>query len=249
MKMVSEQMILLVPQRMLAAVLIFFTFNFCNSQNQINEQYQMIRQEMVESQLKSRGINNKGVLNAMLKVERRLFVSHELANQAYSDNPLPIGEGQTISQPYIVALMTQLLGVKSSSRVLEVGTGSGYQTAILAEICDSVFSIEIYQSLSIKAENLLKILGYSNVIIKNGDGYDGWEEYSPFDGIIVTCAPTQIPEPLIKQLSEGGRMIIPVGETYKQELILLKKINGKIREKEIVPVRFVPMISPTGKKY
>lgn len=204
---------------------------------------------MVESQIKARGIKNQEVLDAMLKVERHLFVPAELAGQAYSDNPLPIGEGQTISQPYIVALMTEVLDLEKTSRVLEIGTGSGYQAAVLAEICDSVYSIEIFESLASKARDLLTILGYKNITIKSGDGYAGWKEHSPFDAIIVTCAPTEIPEPLKEQLAEGGKMVIPVGESYDQELVLLEKHKGKIIEKAIVPVRFVPMVNPSGKKY
>ncbi|MBM3435538.1 MAG: protein-L-isoaspartate(D-aspartate) O-methyltransferase [Bacteroidetes bacterium] len=224
-------------------------FNYCSSQSNYKDHYEMKRETMVESQIKARGITDQDVLNAMLKVERHLFVPAELAKEAYMDYPLPIGEGQTISQPYIVALMTEVLNLNENSRVLEIGTGSGYQAAVLAEICDSVFSVEIFESLASKAANLLKVLGYSNIKIKSGDGYMGWPEFSPFDAIIVTCAPTEIPQPLLDQLAEGGKMVIPVGESHSQELLLLEKRKGTIKEKAIVPVRFVPMIDTSRNKY
>lgn len=195
---------------------------------------------MVEKQIKARGVKDKKVLDAMLKVERHKFVPEKIRKYAYEDYPLPIGEGQTISQPYIVAFMTEQLSLKGKEKVLEIGTGSGYQAAILAEICKEVYSIEIIPSLAIQAEKLLKELKYKNIKIKIGDGFLGWEEYSPFDAIIVTCAPKEIPKPLIDQLAEGGRMIIPVGE-YFQDLILVKKTKGKISKKKVLPVRFVPM--------
>jgi protein-L-isoaspartate(D-aspartate) O-methyltransferase len=179
----------------------------------------------------------------MKKVERHLFVPAELANYAYSDRPLPIGHGQTISQPFIVAFMTEVVGIEKTSKVLEIGTGSGYQAAILAEICDSVYSIEIIPELGKQAENILTQLNYKNVQVKIGDGYKGWPEKAQFDAIIVTCAPEHVPEPLKDQLAEGGRMIIPVGKTNAvQELILLRKKNGKLIESSTFPVRFVPMI-------
>jgi len=247
--MIRGQYNLSVMQKILLSIMFSFVFNDCNSQINVEDKNKMKRETMVESQIKERGIKNQEVLNAMLKVERHLFVPAEIAAQAYTDNPLPIGEGQTISQPYIVALMTEVLDLTETSKVLEIGTGSGYQAAVLAEICDSVYSIEIFESLASKARDLLKILGYKNITIKSGDGYAGWKEHSPFDAIIVTCAPTEIPEPLTEQLAEGGKMIIPVGESYAQELVLLEKHNGKIKEKAIVPVRFVLMITPSGEKY
>jgi len=198
------------------------------------------RKRMVEFQIKARGIKDNRVLNAMLKVERHKFVPEELWNEAYNDYPLPIGEGQTISQPYIVAIMTELLNLKGDEKVLEIGTGSGYQAAILAELCKKVYTIEIICSLAERAKKTLQNLGYKNVYVFCGDGYLGLKEYAPFDGIIVTCAPPYIPPPLIEQLKEGGRMVIPIGESY-QELKLLIKKNGKIIEKSIIPVRFVPM--------
>lgn len=204
---------------------------------------------MIKTQIIARGITDTNVLNAMIKVERHKFVPVEHQNLAYNDTPLPIGEGQTISQPYVVALMTEKLDLDSSKRVLEIGTGSGYQAAILGEICNSVFSIEIIKVLGERAKDLLNDLGYSNVHIKIGDGYKGWEEYSPFDAIIVTCSPSHIPQPLKDQLAEGGKLIIPVGGMYNQELVLLVKKNNKIIKKEIIPVRFVPMIDKKGDKY
>jgi len=170
-------------------------------------------------------------------------------SMAYRDSPLPIEEGQTISQPYIVALMTETLNLEKDDKVLEIGTGSGYQAAILAEIVDSVYTIEIFEKLGKKASQLFDELGYDNIYTKIGDGYKGWPEHAPFDAIIVTAAPSDIPEPLKEQLAEGGRMIIPVGGDAVQELILLKKRNGKIKQQSVLPVRFVPMISDDGEKY
>ena len=199
------------------------------------------RSEMVENQIKARGIKDKRVLGAMLKVKRHLFVPPALVHQAYDDHPLPIGEGQTISQPYIVALMTELLALKGEERVLEIGTGSGYQAAILAELAKEVYSIEIIPILAHRAEKILRELGLKNVRIKVGDGFLGWPEFAPFDAIVVTCAPEKIPPPLIEQLKEGGNLVLPVG-SYFQELKLVKKIKGKIVTTDVAPVRFVPML-------
>lgn len=196
---------------------------------------------MVEEQIIARGIRDERVIQAMLKVERDQFVPENLRQFAYEDRPLPIGYGQTISQPYIVALMTSLLGLKGDEKVLEIGTGSGYQAAILAELTKEVYTIEIIPQLAKQAESRLKKLGYKNVKVKCGDGFEGWPEYAPFDCIIVTCAPEEIPPLLIQQLKEGGRMVIPVGKFW-QELKLVVKENGKIKVKDIIPVRFVPMI-------
>ncbi len=218
----------------------------CQVQNSVKSPYQVLRERMVREQIEARGIHDPRVLKAMRKVERHKFVPEEYRDLAYEDHPLPIGEGQTISQPYIVALMTELLELDEHDRVLEVGTGSGYQAAVLAEICDSVYTIEIIESLGRRAEALLKELGYTNVKVKIGDGYKGWPEHAPFDGIIVTCAPTHIPPPLQEQLAEGGRMVIPVGERFTQELVLLRKENGKIIQREVIPVRFVPMLKEGG---
>ena len=169
---------------------------------------------------------------------------------SYGDHPLPIDEGQTISQPYIVAYMTQALDLKPTDKVLEIGTGSGYQAAILAGICDSVYTIEFFEKLGKKAKSIFEKLEYNNILTKIGDGYLGWEEHAPFDAIIVTCSPTHIPEPLQKQLAEGGKMIIPIGKNFSvQQLVLLEKRNGRIMQKSVLPVRFVPMIDAEGEKY
>lgn len=198
------------------------------------------RRDMVEIQIKARGIKDERLLKAMLKVKRHLFVPAHIQKSAYSDRPLPIGEGQTISQPYIVALMSELLNLDEDDKVLEIGTGSGYQAAILAELAKEVYTIEILEPLAIQAEKTLEDLGYENITVKYGDGYLGWEEHAPFDAIIVTCAPPNIPQPLIEQLAEGGRMVIPVG-VHWQELKLLEKLNGRIKTTSVIPVRFVPM--------
>ncbi len=217
------------------------------AKNPQDPDYYQLRQKMVNEQIIARGVRTESVIKAMQKVERHLFVPEQYRNFAYSDRPLPIGEGQTISQPYIVALMTELLDLKKSDKVLEIGTGSGYQAAILAEICDSVYTIEIISSLGKQAQALLRELGYHNIHCKIGDGYLGWPEHAPYDGIIVTCAPSKIPQPLKEQLAEGGRMVIPVGATYTQELVLVTKTKGKLIQKSVIPVRFVPMLrSPNG---
>jgi protein-L-isoaspartate(D-aspartate) O-methyltransferase len=200
----------------------------------------LARREMVFRQIEARGITDPGLLAAMLKVERHRFVPDSLRRFAYNDHPLPIGEDQTISQPYIVALMTALLDLDGDKKVLEIGTGSGYQAAILAELADSVFTIEIVPLLAERSARLLKELGYENITTRCGDGYAGWEEQAPFDAIIVTCAPPEVPKPLLQQLAEGGRMVIPVGDWW-QELVLIEKKNGKIVKQNITPVRFVPM--------
>lgn len=203
------------------------------------------RQKMVTTQIEARGVRDKNVLKAMKTVPRHLFVPENVRAYSYEDEPLPIGYGQTISQPYIVALMTELLGLKPDSRVLEIGTGSGYQAAVLAELCDSVSSIEIICELAEQADSTLKELGY-NVDVRCGDGYRGWPEKAPFDAIIVTAAPDEVPKPLIEQLAEGGRIVIPVG-TYHQDLKLIRKVNGRIEEMNIIPVRFVPMTGEAEK--
>ncbi len=215
----------------------------------ISQDYKKLRTNMVKTQIEKRGISSKNVLKAMLKVERHLFVTKQFLLQAYDDNPLPIGEGQTISQPYIVAYMTELLKLDSKSKVLEIGTGSGYQAAVLAEIADKVYSIELIKSLSDKAKKVFEDLDYKNIMLKVGDGYQGWAEYAPFDAIIVTCAPTHVPKKLKEQLAEGGIIIIPVGERYSQEIIILKKEKGKITKKQTIGVRFVPMKDEKGDTY
>lgn len=202
---------------------------------------------MVKQQVKARGVSDRRVLDAMNKVRRDEFVPANLKGSSYADQPLPIGYGQTISQPYIVAFMTEQLRPKPNDRVLEVGTGSGYQAAILAELVAEVYTIEIVEPLAKTAEITLQRLGYKNVHVKAGDGYKGWPEHAPFDAIIVTCAPEDVPQPLIDQLKEGGRMIIPVGGFGYQQLYLLEKKNGKLQRRAVLPVRFVPMTGEAQK--
>ena len=207
------------------------------------------REQMVDRQLRARGIKDTLVLRAMQTVPRHRFVPEALSAMAYADTPLPIGHDQTISQPYIVALMSEVLAVKPGERILEIGTGSGYQAAILAEMGAVVFTIEIVRPLADQAKINLQTQGYESVRIKIGDGYLGWPEAAPFDAIIVTCAPEKIPQPLQAQLAEGGRMVIPVGEKSHQRLMLLTKQKGKIQARKIVDVRFVPMVDERGKRY
>jgi len=207
------------------------------------------RKRMVERDLKGRDINDPKVLEVMGRVPRHLFVDKSLQGQAYGDHPLPIGGGQTISQPYIVALMTQILKIKPGEKVLEVGTGSGYQAAVLAEFTDPIYTIEIRANLADMAAQRLKQLGYEKVHVKYGDGYLGWEEYAPFDAIMVTCAANHIPPPLIKQLKEGGRLVIPLGGTaYFQTLTLLTKKQGKTDIQHLGGVAFVPMTGEAQKR-
>lgn len=203
-------------------------------------EYTEQRWQMVNDQLVPRGITNESVLEAMFIVPRHEFVPEGLIDSAYDDCPLPIGMGQTISQPYIVAFMTELLNIKKGDKVLEVGTGSGYQAAILAEIGCEVYTIEIVESLALKAKKILQDLGYESIHYKIGDGYMGWNENAPYDAIIVTAAPPDVPEPLTEQLKVGAKMAIPVGD-YFQELLLIKKADQGLKEKRVSPVRFVPM--------
>ena len=203
--------------------------------------YETKRERMVTTQLEARDIDDPATLKAMREVPRHLFVPDYIKNTAYSDRALPIGEGQTISQPYIVAYMTQALKLEPNDKVLEIGTGSGYQAAVLAEIVDSVFTIEIVEPLGIRARKTFEDLNYTNIYTRIGDGYHGWPEEEPFDAIIVTAAVQEIPPKLLEQLAEGGRMIIPVGRTrWHRNLILATKKNGKIKEKKLIPVVFVP---------
>jgi len=200
-------------------------------------------EKMVESQILSRGIRDEDVIRVMKQTPRHRFVPENLKEQAYKDHPLPIGGGQTISQPYIVALMTEYLNLTGTEKVLEIGTGSGYQAAILAQLVDTVYSIEVVQKLASEAGKILKDLDYQNVVVKWGDGYQGWPGHAPFDRIIITAAPETIPEILVDQLAIGGRMVLPVGSHF-QELILITKNQKGIKRKNIIPVRFVPMIHP-----
>ena len=180
-------------------------------------------------------------LRSVRKVLREQFVPEEMRGCSYSDGPLPIGYEQTISQPFVVAFMTEKLRLKATDRVLEIGTGSGYQAAILAELAAEVYTIEILDSLGKRAEETLRRLGYNNVQVKIGDGYQGWPEHAPFDAVIVTCAPDHVPQPLVEQTKEGGRIVIPVGSGGDQKLYLLEKTNGRLEQHDILPVRFVPM--------
>ena len=199
------------------------------------------REEMVKLQIENRGIKDPATLAALRKVPRHLFVPKSIIDDAYDDRPLPIGYGQTISQPYIVAYMTEIVKPKPDHRVLEIGTGSGYQAAVLSEIVKEVYTIEIIDSLGSQARNHLSKLNYKNIAVKTGDGYYGWKDKSPFDAIVVTAAAEHIPPPLIEQLKEGGRMIIPVGSPFiVQQLMLVEKKAGKIRTTSMMPVRFVP---------
>jgi protein-L-isoaspartate(D-aspartate) O-methyltransferase len=213
------------------------------------QDYQKLRETMVNEQLVKRGIKSNTVLESMRTVERHRFVPLSQIMNAYSDAPLPIGYGQTISQPYIVAFMTETLDLKPTDNVLEIGTGSGYQAAILSRICNQVYTIEIVPQLGRQADSLLNALHYSNVAVRIGDGYQGWPEAAPFDAIIVTCSPDHIPKPLQDQLKEGGRLIIPVGDRYVQELVLATKIKGKLKAQNKLPVLFVPMRDKKGLRY
>ena len=216
-----------------------FVFLFTIGCTQITNDYVIQRNNMLENQIKKRGIKDQSVLDAIMEVKRHEFVPDNLQRLAYSDSPLPIGHDQTISQPYIVAYMTEYLDVKKYHKVLEIGTGSGY-----SNIAEHVYTIEIVEPLAIKAKEILKKNNYYNVTVKIGDGYKGWEEEAPFDRVMVTAAPKKIPEMLVDQLKNGGKMIIPVGENVSQQYlwIIEKDEKGKVEEKKILPVRFVPMV-------
>jgi protein-L-isoaspartate(D-aspartate) O-methyltransferase len=201
---------------------------------------------MVREQIEDRGVRDKRVLVAMRKVPRHLYVPREMEPYAYADQPLPIGYGQTISQPYIVAFMTEALELKPQDRVLEIGTGSGYQAAVLAELVREVFSIEIVEPLGKESAARLKRLGYSNIQVRIGDGYRGWPQAAPFDAIIVTAAPNHVPPALVDQLREGGRMVLPVGRLF-QDLIRIRRTAKGIKQETLLPVRFVPMVGEAEK--
>jgi protein-L-isoaspartate(D-aspartate) O-methyltransferase len=201
------------------------------------------RREMVQQHLRGRGISDEQVLDVMGRIPRHLFVPADLRRRAYADHPLPIGEGQTISQPYVVALMTEALRLRPGDRVLEIGTGSGYQAVVLAEIVRQVYTIEIRPTLAAGAERTLRSLGYRNVEVICADGYEGWSQHAPFDAIIITAAANHIPPPLIRQLREGGRLILPLGSThYYQVLTLATKVAGELSLEQMGAVAFVPMV-------
>jgi len=222
----------------LIIVMIIPGILFCRQK----DPYTSKRNRMVDTQIIARGISDDGTLRAMRKVPRHLFVPTLYAGEAYSDGPLPIGYSQTISQPFIVAYMTQLVKPSKGKTALEIGTGSGYQAAVLAEIVDTVYTIEIVPELARESAARLKVLGYRNIVAKHSDGYKGWPEYAPFDIIVVTAAADHIPGPLKEQLAEGGRLVMPVGNPAAvQELVLLTKRRGKITEQRLEPVRFVPL--------
>ena len=233
-------------RRLLAAPLAVVLIAACGaSTTQITDEELARRRNELVDQAIAPAVGDSAVVAAMRKVPRHLFVPKDLVNEAYENNPLPIGEDQTISQPFIVALMTHLLQLGPQSKVLEIGTGSGYQAAVLAEITPNVYSIEIVEPLARRAAKDLAAAGYGGVHLRIGDGYLGWPEAAPFDGILVTCAPDHVPQPLQDQLAEGGRLVIPVGDNPDdQELVVIEKKDGQLIRKGIVPVRFVPM---TGK--
>jgi protein-L-isoaspartate(D-aspartate) O-methyltransferase len=214
------------------------------------ENFFLQRQQMVDQQIKQRGITNERILNAFLKVKRHRFVRPEFQDKAYLDQRLVIDLDQVISESYIVAIMTYVIAPEYNKKVLEIGTGSGYHAAILAELVKDVYTVEIYESMSKKAQKRLDNMGYRNIHFKVGNGFKGWEEYAPFDGIIVTCSHDQIPQPLIDQLAVGGKMIIPVDYSSQiQELILIEKLsNGSLKEINLIPVGFVPLIRGTNEQ-
>ena len=217
---------------------------------QNDKDYEELREAMVKTQIESRGVKDKDVLSVMRDVPRHLFIDESLWPKAYSDGPLPIGHGQTISQPYIVAFMTELLHPDTHHMVLEIGTGSGYQAAVLANLVHHVYTIEIVPELGRDAKAALKRLGYDNISVRVGDGYKGWPEEEPFDRIIVTAAPEKVPEALIDQLKPGGRMVLPVGPRWwGQDLLVIEKDErGKVVRKNTIPVRFVPMVRQEERK-
>lgn len=232
----------------IAVLLVLSTVIFCRYAV-IEDNFKKERQQMVQRQIADRGIADKAVLQAMRTVPRHRFVPPHLQVQAYGDFPLPIGKGQTISQPYVVAIMTEMLQLSPNDNVLEIGTGSGYQAAILGQIVNNVFSIEIHASLAKRAAKLLQDLNYTNIKVKHGDGYFGWKEHAPFYAIIITAAANKIPQPLIEQLKEGGRLVAPLEKTdFYQELTLFIKKGKKNIVKKAGGVRFVPMTGEVRKE-
>lgn len=230
---------------MLRKIIALVIFLFCITSLCFGaDKFADLRRQMVQTQIKSRGITNQRVLGAMEQVKRHEFVPPHLIAYAYKDSPLPIGKDQTISQPYIVALMTELIDPKIDERILEIGTGSGYQAAVLALLCKEIYTIEIIPELARSAQGVLERLKYKNVFVKAGDGFLGWPEKAPFDSIIITCSAPKVPAPLVEQLKEGGKLIMPLAERYPQKLCLFIKQKGKLERHDIIDVLFVPM---TGK--
>ena len=222
-----------------ASLILFILLAIVFSQDQ--EDYRRLREDMVKTQIEARNVYHRATLKAMRTVPRHEFVPDAMKAYAYQDRPLSIGNGQTISQPYIVAFMTSVINPKPDDRILEIGTGSGYQAAVLAEIVERVYTIEIIPELADIAKEKFESLNYTNIYTRTGDGYHGWPEEAPFDAIVVTAAPDEIPEPLIDQLKEGGKMVIPVGPKYSvQSLQLITRKNGETNIKNLFPVRFVP---------
>ena len=239
MRLVSKPSILIGMLVLASALYLGYTYMMRRG----GDEFVDARAAMVERQLKARGISDERVLEVMGRLPRHLFVDPSMMDQAYSDHPLPIAEGQTISQPYVVALMTESLGLGGSEKVLEIGTGSGYQAAVLAELCAEVYTMEIREGLAENARELLASLGYDNVWVKCADGYFGWEEHAPFDAIIITCAVNHVPPYLLQQLGDGGRLILPLGSiTYYQTLTLIERHDDDLSVKYITRVSFVPMI-------
>jgi protein-L-isoaspartate(D-aspartate) O-methyltransferase len=228
---------------LIATLVLPLCISVSRSQPASDADFSAQRKQMVVEQLAAAGrdIKNRRVLDAMATVPRHEFVPEAVRRFSYWDEPLPIGHGQTISQPFIVAFMTEQLDPKPTDRILEIGTGSGYQAAVLSRLAAEVFTIEIIEPLAKKAEADLRRLGYNNVRVLTGDGYQGWPEHAPFDAIIVTCAPDQVPQPLVEQLRNGGRMVIPVGPLENQQLYVLQKHGSKVEQQAVLPVRFVPM--------
>ncbi len=225
-------------------VIPFLFCLFCAEEKAAEKWWHKKAAVMVEIQIERRGVKDPRVLKVMRDTPRHRFIPPHLEKMAYLDGPLPIGEGQTISQPYIVALMTELLALKGDEKILEIGTGSGYQAAVLSALVSEVFSIEIVKSLVDSAAVRLDKLGYKNVTTRWGDGYKGWPEEAPFDAIIVTAAPNEIPQPLIDQLKAGGRLVVPIGARQQELKVITKNEDGTIQSKNIIPVRFVPMVHP-----
>ncbi len=228
-------------QRFFLTVLLVLLAAASGTLAQQDDGYALLRNTMVTRQLAQRGVDDPGVLAAMRTVPRHRFVPAENVTLAYIDSPLPIGYGQTISQPFMVGYMCQVAGLDSTSRVLEVGTGSGYHASVISRIADTVYTIEIIPQLAERAKGVITSLGYDNIITRSADGYYGWPEAAPFDAIVVTAAPDHIPPPLIEQLAEGGRMVIPVGDPFLvQFLVLVEKIGGQVTSRQLMPVSFVP---------